>query len=70
MQIYKSQRKEVSRLEKEMGEIKFVETEDGFRIEAKGKKLKEALSCCCIPLAGAAKAVRVECCPPEKKKED
>lgn len=57
-------------MEKEMGEIKFVETEDGFRIEAKGKKLREALSCCCIPLVGTAKAVKVECCAPEKKKED
>jgi hypothetical protein len=57
-------------MDKELGEIRFIETEDGFRIEAKGKKLKEALSCCCIPLAGNARAVRVECCPPGEKKED
>jgi hypothetical protein len=65
-----NKRKEVSQLEKEMGEIRFIETEDGFRIEAKGKKLKEALSCCCIPLVGSAKGVRVECCSPEEEKKD
>jgi hypothetical protein len=57
-------------LEKETGEIKFIETDEGFRIEVKGKKLKEAMSCCCLPLVGSARAIRVECCPPDEKKKD
>lgn len=57
-------------MEKKVGEIKFIETEDGFRIEAKGKKLKEALSCCCVPLVGTARMAKMECCPPDQKKGD
>jgi hypothetical protein len=57
-------------MEKKHGEVKFIETDDGFRIEVTGKSLKDALSCCCIPIAGIGKAMKVECCPPEEKKKD
>jgi len=40
-------------MEKEHGQIKFTETDDGFRIEVTGKSLKEAVSCCCLPMFGA-----------------
>ncbi len=58
-------------MEKEYGQIKFVETEDGFRVEVTGKSLKEAFSCCCLPMfgAGQARTVKVECCPPEEEKK-
>ena len=56
-------------MEKEVGQIKFTETDDGFRIDIKGKNLKEAISCCGIPMVGMGKMVKIECCPAEKKEE-
>ena len=64
-------------MEKETGSIKFFETDDGYRVEVKGKSLKEAMNCgCgCMPMFGAGMAQKVvycvpaECCPEEKKKE-
>jgi hypothetical protein len=61
--------KEVNRMEKEHGQIKFTETDDGFRIEVTGKKLKDSFSCC-MPMFGAGKMVKMDCCPPEKEKKD
>jgi len=54
-------------MENEKGNIKFIETDDGYRIEVKGKDLKDIISCCCVP-TGEGKAVKVECCQPEEKK--
>lgn len=34
-------------MEKERGQIKFIETDDGFRIEVTGKELKGLFSGCC-----------------------
>ncbi|MCP4704830.1 MAG: hypothetical protein GY865_09495 [candidate division Zixibacteria bacterium] len=67
-------------MEKELGQVKFTETDDGFRVDVKGKSLKEALACGCMPMFGGAKMMKMECCPtengkmedccpPEKKKE-
>ncbi len=56
-------------MEKEHGQIKITETDDGFRIEVTGKNLKDSFSCC-MPMFGAGKAVKMDCCPPEKEKKD
>ena len=56
-------------MEKEHGQIKITETDDGFRIEVTGKKLKDSFSCC-MPMFGAGKTVKMDCCPPEKEKKD
>lgn len=55
---------------KELGEIKFTETDDGLRIDIKGKMLKEMCSCGCLPVMAAWGAGKTaECCPPEKEKK-
>jgi len=51
-------------LEKELGRIEFTETDDGYRVEVKGKSLKEALCCGCLPIFGGSRMGRVECCTP------
>ena len=55
-------------MEKEVGQIKFIETDDGFRIDVKGKSFKEAISCGCIPMFGGVKMMKMECCPTEGRK--
>ena len=52
-------------MEKEIGQIKFIETDDGFRMEAKGKGFKDAIACGCIPMIGGAKMMKMECHPSE-----
>jgi hypothetical protein len=47
-------------MEKECGNIKITETEDGYNIEIKGKSLKASLSGCCGPMVMA-------CCHPADK---
>ena len=54
-------------MEKEMGQIKFTETDDGIRIEITGDKLKEGFPCC-IPMFGG-RGFRVECCSDSEKKD-
>jgi len=54
-------------MEKEKGQIKFIETDDGYRIEIKGKDLKEFMSCCCCIPSGNVKAMKMDCCEPEKE---
>jgi hypothetical protein len=55
-------------LEKEYGNIKITETDEGYRIEVKGKDLKEAFAaCCCMPMSGSGKAMKSGCCEPEKE---
>ena len=47
-----------------MGNLRVTETDDGYRIEVKGKELKGILSKCCS-------SVKIACCPSaeeEKKK--
>lgn len=56
-------------MEKERGQIKIVETDDGYRIEVKGKDWKDMLSCCCLPIGIGGKGIKVECCEPEEKKK-
>jgi hypothetical protein len=54
-------------MEKEIGQIKFSETDNGFKIEITGKSLKDAMgSCCCMPMGFGVKG-KSECCPPEKE---
>jgi len=50
-------------MEKELGQIKFTETDDGYRVEVRGKSLKDALCCGCIPLFGG-RTVGSDCCAP------
>ena len=64
-------------MENEHGQINFVETDDGYRIEVKGKHLKDAIRCfalptaCCDPGSSPAgesgKTARTDCCGPEKE---
>jgi hypothetical protein len=57
-------------LEKEFGQIKITETDDGFRIDISGKNLKELFSCCGGPMFKAAGETMSNCCSPgsgEKK---
>jgi len=58
-------------VEKEIGQIKVTETDDGFRVDIIGKSLKEALPRCCVVMCGEGKAVQMACCPPcgDEKKE-
>jgi len=56
-------------MEKECGQIKCTETDDGFRIEVTGKNLKEWFSCCCMPGLKSSKESKSECCPSEKEKK-
>jgi hypothetical protein len=62
-------------MEKETGSIKFIETDDGYRVEVKGKSLKEAMSCC-GPMFGGGTArifaccLPADCCSPEGKKKE
>lgn len=55
-------------MEKECGNIKVTETDDGYRINITGKNLKEAMGCCCVPIGGMGKAMKIVCCEPEKEK--
>ncbi len=50
-------------MQKEYGNIKITETDDGFQIEIKGKDLKAALSKCCCQ-------VMASCCPPAEEKKE
>jgi hypothetical protein len=54
-------------MEKECCEIKVFETDDGFRLDVKGMKFKEAIKCC-IP-AGTRGAASINCCAEEKEKK-
>ena len=58
-------------MEKEVGQIKFVETDEGLRIDIKGKTLKDVCNCCCGPMmAFAVKGASSECCEPAKDKTE
>ena len=58
-------------MEKEIGQIRFTETDDGYRMEVTGKDLKgflpgccvPAMSCCCVKVEKCDDAA--ECCPDE-----
>lgn len=56
-------------MEKEKGQIKFIETDEGYRIEVKGKDLKDILCCCCAPAVVGGKAVKAGCCEPSEKED-
>lgn len=57
-------------MEKECGQIKCTETDDGFRIEVTGKNLKDWFSCCCMPILKTSKEDQSGCCPAEGEKKD
>jgi regulation of enolase protein 1 (concanavalin A-like superfamily) len=50
-------------------QITLTESENGFRIEVKGKSLKEMFSCCCLPLVACRSEVKTDCCSPEEEKK-
>ncbi len=54
-------------MEKEMGQIKFTETDDGFRVDVTGKTFKEAFSCGCIPFTGMFSCADSNCDTSEKE---
>ncbi len=57
-------------MEKECGQIKFTETDDGFRIDVIGKSLKDMCSCgCCMPMFCVPQASKSDCCPPTDQKK-
>jgi hypothetical protein len=53
-------------MEKEIGQFRVVETDDGLRVEIKGEKFKEMFSCCWLPMCCGSKSAN--CCPPDDKK--
>ncbi|MDH3891925.1 MAG: hypothetical protein OEV49_12650 [candidate division Zixibacteria bacterium] len=58
-------------MEKEVGAIKFTETDDGVRIDIKGKGLKDLCNCGCVPMmAFGFKGGSAECCSPEDEKAE
>jgi len=57
-------------VEKECATIKCVETDDGFRIEVTGKKMKEMMACCGMPMIKIVQGDKSECCPPTEGKSD
>lgn len=54
-------------MEKECCQVKFTETDEGYRIDVTGKSLKEAF--CCMPFFPGFKTMKAECCPPEEKEK-
>ncbi len=56
-------------MEKERGQIKIIETDEGYRIEITGKDLKNLAPGCCIPISGAGREIRVQCCIPDEEKK-
>ena len=52
-------------MEKEFGQVKITETDDGYKIEVSGKKLKDAMGCC-MPMMAVCRPSSSECCPPDK----
>ena len=54
-------------MEKEQGQVKFTETEDGFRVDVTGKTLKEAFSCGCLPFAAMQDCNDSSCYTPKKE---
>ena len=61
--------KEVSLMEKECREIRFTETDDGFRIDVTGESLKEWFSCCCVPMFGGIQKGTQDCCVPDEQEK-
>jgi len=53
--------------EKELGQIRFTETDEGLRIDIKGKNLKDLCGCCCGVMATAVKMKVAGCCEEEDK---
>ncbi len=56
-------------MEKEIGQIKFTETDDGLRIDIKGKDLSQLCGCCCGVMAAAGKMKMADCCQGEEDKD-
>ena len=56
-------------MDKQIGQIRWIETDDGYRIEISGVKLKEMLSSCsCLPLMSCCCSSRKDdCCKPKKE---
>lgn len=57
-------------MDKQIGQIRWIETDDGYRIEISGVKLKEMLSSCsCLPLMSCCCGSRKDddCCKPKKE---
>ncbi|MFH2054843.1 MAG: hypothetical protein ABIJ61_02685 [bacterium] len=54
-------------MEKVVSQVTVIETEDGFRIEVKGKKLDELCGCGCLPFCGCSCHSGSECCTSQQK---
>ena len=52
-------------MSKQIGQITFTETDDGYKVEVTGKALKEMCKCGCMPFFGG-RAFAVSCCEPDK----
>lgn len=53
-------------MEKECCQVKFIETDKGFKIEVEGMTMKEAMSSCCFPIACCMPKEASECCQSRK----
>ncbi|MCP4583950.1 MAG: hypothetical protein GY839_20245 [candidate division Zixibacteria bacterium] len=56
-------------MDKEFGNVKITETDEGYRIDVTGKSLKEACGCGCIPMFISAKGAKMSCCEPGEEKK-
>ena len=57
-------------MEKEIGQIKVTETDDGYRVDVKGKDLKALYPGCCLPATSCCVKIEkcddsTQCCPDE-----
>ena len=53
-------------MDKELGQITFMETDKGLRIEISGDKLRERFGACCLPIC-CGDITKVDGVPKEKK---
>ncbi len=55
-------------MEKQCGQFKITETDDGYRIDVKGKNLKEMFSCCASMFDQEEESKSTCCAPAQEKK--
>ena len=56
-------------MEKQIGQIKFTETDSGYRIDVEGKDLKDLFSGCCAAFCCSDKGKDEDCCGSDSEKK-
>lgn len=54
-------------MEKEIGSIKFTETDNGLKIEISGDLKEKFDKCGCMPMMACCCGSATDCCPPKDK---